>query len=76
MPLTCCIKNKLNIKKKAENNINHIKCDFKNKKDLILMIIIPVIITFIFQYIPLYGLQIAFKNYNPLAVYGAVNGWV
>lgn len=42
----------------------------KNKRrsnsTLILMVIIPLIVIFIFQYIPLYGLQIAFKNYNPL----------
>lgn len=30
------------------------------------MAAVPLLILFIFQYVPLYGLQIAFKNYNPL----------
>lgn len=43
-----------------------IKHDWKYNKALIAMIAVPVIITIIFNYVPLYGLQIAFKDYHPL----------
>jgi len=37
----------------------------KSKWQLIAMIAIPVIWYIIFCYVPMYGIQIAFKNYNP-----------
>ena len=32
---------------------------------LYLMLVIPIVITIIYKYIPMYGIQIAFRNYNP-----------
>ena len=32
---------------------------------LYLMLLIPIIITIIYKYIPMYGIQIAFRNYKP-----------
>ena len=32
---------------------------------LYLLLIVPVVITFIYKYIPMYGIQIAFRNYKP-----------
>ncbi len=53
------IKEKKTVKQK-------LKCDIKNHKSLFIMLAIPVVITVIFRYIPLYGIQIAFKDYNPI----------
>jgi len=36
----------------------------KRQKGLLLMALIPVVFIFIFQYIPIYGVLIAFKNYK------------
>lgn len=55
--------------KKAEKKIrviNLVKDDIKRNKSLIAMLVIPIIIVFVFQYLPLYGLQIAFRDYNPI----------
>lgn len=38
---------------------------FKRKWRLYALLVLPVIMVFIFQYIPLYGLVIAFQDYNP-----------
>lgn len=38
---------------------------FRLKWRLYIMLLIPSILVFIFNYIPLYGLVIAFQNYNP-----------
>lgn len=39
---------------------------FKDQKMLFLLLIIPIVLTFIFKYIPMYGILLAFKDYNPL----------
>ena len=37
------------------------------QRELALMVIPGIIIVFIFNYIPIYGIVIAFQNYNPVA---------
>ncbi len=59
----------MNIKamKQPKNNkkqINFVK-NFKKNYPLWLFVLPGIIITFIFSYIPLYGVQIAFRNFNP-----------
>lgn len=39
--------------------------NFKRQWQLHLMLLVPVVYLFIFNYVPLYGLQIAFKEYSP-----------
>lgn len=39
---------------------------FLQQKELVAMVIPGVIIVFIFNYIPIYGIVLAFQNYNPL----------
>lgn len=39
---------------------------FKEQYQLFLLLLPALLITFIFKYIPMYGVLIAFKNYNPL----------
>ncbi len=41
----------------------------KQQKLLLLMLLPGLALTFIFRYIPMYGVLIAFKDYNPLKVY-------
>lgn len=48
---------------KAKTSFNFIKT-FKRDFSLWLFVLPGMIITFIFSYIPLYGVQIAFRNYN------------
>ena len=38
---------------------------FKRDWQLHLCIWLPMIYVFIFRYVPIYGIQIAFRNYNP-----------
>ncbi|MGT2832741.1 ABC transporter permease [Streptococcus halotolerans] len=38
----------------------------KKQKLLLLMLLPGLLLTFIFKYVPMYGVLIAFKNYNPL----------
>ena len=38
----------------------------KQQKILLLMLLPGLALTFIFRYIPMYGVLIAFKDYNPL----------
>ncbi|MET3558968.1 putative aldouronate transport system permease protein [Streptococcus rupicaprae] len=38
----------------------------KRQRILLLMLLPGLILTFIFKYVPMYGVLIAFKNYNPL----------
>lgn len=38
----------------------------KKQKLLLLMLVPGLLLTFVFKYIPMYGVLIAFKNYNPL----------
>lgn len=40
--------------------------DFRYNKALIVMLILPMALLIVFNYVPLYGLQIAFKDYQPL----------
>lgn len=44
---------------------SHLIREIIKQKYLILMILPPVIFTFIFSYIPMYGILISFKDYNP-----------
>lgn len=41
--------------------------NFRNSWQLYVMILLPLAYLIIFHYVPLYGLQIAFKNYRPRA---------
>ncbi|MFX3937416.1 sugar ABC transporter permease, partial [Streptococcus suis] len=38
----------------------------KQQKLLLLMLLPGLVLTFIFRYIPMYGVLIAYKDYNPL----------
>lgn len=38
----------------------------KKQKLLLLMTVPGLVLTFVFKYIPMYGVLIAFKDYNPL----------
>lgn len=38
----------------------------KDQRLLYLLLLVPVALTVVFKYIPMYGILIAFKNYNPL----------
>ena len=38
----------------------------RKQKLLLLMLVPGLVLTFIFKYIPMYGVLIAFKDYNPL----------
>lgn len=38
----------------------------KQQKLLLLMLVPGLLLTFVFRYIPMYGVLIAFKDYNPL----------
>ncbi|MFI3325808.1 MAG: ABC transporter permease subunit [Clostridia bacterium] len=53
-------KNKLTSKSKLNNNVRFIRQNW----DLYLMLLIPVAYLIIFKYIPMYGVQIAFRNYS------------
>ena len=44
----------------------------KKQKLLLLMTVPGLVLTFIFKYIPMYGVLIAFKDYNPLKGIGLV----
>lgn len=49
---------------------------FKRKWRLYALLVLPAVMIFIFQYIPLYGLVIAFQDYNPaLGMFGG-SEWV
>ncbi|MGM0123538.1 hypothetical protein IGI37_000910 [Enterococcus sp. AZ194] len=50
------------MKHKVKQNLRYMK-----KNYMLYMLVLPaLILTFIFKYVPIYGLLIAFKNYNPL----------
>ncbi|WP_399283527.1 ABC transporter permease [Vagococcus fluvialis] len=50
------------MKQKVEKNLFYMR-----KNYLLYLFVLPaIVLTFIFKYIPIYGLLIAFKNYNPL----------
>jgi ABC-type polysaccharide transport system permease subunit len=51
--------------KKPESPISKIRQELVSRWQLYLMISVPIIMLFIFHYIPIYGLQIAFKDYQP-----------
>lgn len=46
-------------------DFNYYKKIFKRDISLWLFVVPGLVITFIFSYIPMYGVQIAFRNYNP-----------
>ena len=45
-------------------------------KELILMSIPGLVAVFIFSYLPMYGILIAFQNYNPVGGLFGANEWV
>ena len=45
---------------------HELKVDLKRNYDLYLMVVPAVVVIFIFNYIPMYGIQIAFKNFKPI----------
>ncbi len=50
------------MKEKVKNNLFYMR-----KNYLLYLLVLPaIVLTFIFKYVPIYGLLIAFKNYNPL----------
>ncbi|MFS7423499.1 ABC transporter permease [Carnobacterium maltaromaticum] len=50
------------MKQKVKNNLFYMR-----KNYLLYLLVLPaIVLTFIFKYVPIYGLIIAFKNYNPL----------
>lgn len=44
--------------------ISRIKNDITSKYQLYLLILLPLTYMIVFQYFPMYGLQIAFKNFS------------
>jgi len=48
---------------------------FKRHPGLYVLLIIPVVQVFIFKYLPMYGLQMAFLDFNPVAGY-AGSKWI
>ena len=60
---------------KGSGNLGRLKKNIKKNYDLYLFVLPAVIVLFIFNYIPIYGLQIAFKDFVPSQ--GIVgSGWV
>lgn len=61
--------------KKKKFNRDAFVRKFKRDRELHLMLLIPLIYIIIFSYGPMYGIQIAFRNYTPL---GGITGseWV
>lgn len=59
--------NEYNSHNKKQNNktIKFIRKELRKNYQLYLVILVPVIYIIIFHYLPLYGIQIAFKNYSP-----------
>ncbi len=51
---------------RLNNKLKYLKKDLKKNKALYLFVALPILLIIVFQYFPMYGLQIAFKNYNPL----------
>lgn len=50
------------MKQKVKSNLFYMR-----KNYLLYLLVLPaIVLTFIFKYVPIYGLLIAFKNYNPL----------
>lgn len=41
---------------------------------LYLMLLIPVVLTIIYKYIPMYGIQIAFRDYKSVRACGTATG--
>lgn len=58
------------IRKKVGSDDNELKLTkwqkFKEQYQLFLLLLPALLITFVFKYIPMYGILIAFKQYNPL----------
>lgn len=48
----------------AEQEVICMKKKFKEYYPLYLMLLIPIAVTFIYKYIPIYGIQIAFKDFK------------
>lgn len=42
------------------------KYDIRKNKSLFLMMLFPITLLVVFQYVPLYGIQVAFKDYKPI----------
>jgi len=58
-------------KKSNQSFLSKISKDIKSNYALYLMLVIPVILLIVYNYIPLYGLKIAFQRFNPaLGLFG------
>ena len=55
------------IKGKNKKSERYYMTDLKSNWQLYVMILLPVVWIIMFRYIPMYGVQIAFKNYTPTA---------
>jgi len=53
------------VKSKKSSPIKFIQREFKQNRELYLMILPVLIYFFVFMYIPMYGASIAFKNFTP-----------
>lgn len=51
---------------KQKNGKSNVVERLKKQKLLFLMLLPGLLLTFIFKYVPMYGILIAFKDYNPL----------
>lgn len=51
--------------KSKKEEVKQFMIDCNKQKQLIMMVIPGIILVFIFAYIPIYGIAIAFKDYNP-----------
>lgn len=51
---------------KKRKSIGGVFYDFRYNRELLVMLVLPVVLLIIFNYVPLYGLQIAFKDYQAL----------
>jgi len=51
---------------KQVNNKQRFMTKLKNQKYLLMLLIPSVLITLVFKYFPMYGITLAFKDYNPI----------
>ena len=63
------------MKTKAVKKKGSFMKQLKRDRSLWLFCLPGVILTFIFSYIPMYGVQIAFRRFNAKAASWGANGW-